>query len=347
MRVQEDEYIACGLLCPTVPRTGNSQSRLTDDPHQILIWRMRNVAASIGRSVIHYHDFQGQARAPKDGPQRVAQELPLVVNRDYNGNSVGQLGACHLSTCDILIRSYHRDFPWLSNCLKSIEKYCHGFAETVLVVPASSYGSLGPLIGLGPRIVVCRDYRDDYLGQQVTKLHADEYCGADYICHVDSDCLFYRDVSPEDLILEEKPVIALTDYDELPDDRIWQSITGRFLGRPVHANYMRRQPMVFPRWIYPELRSYAAALHGTDLETYVISQPPRGFSEFNALGAYAYAFHRDRFLWLAMRADEPNETVCKWDWSWGGLTSQIAKEVSLVLSSHSDGTHPIRPGSPD
>ena len=278
----------------------------------------------------------GQPRATKDSAKRVAKELSLIVNRNYNGDSVCHLGACHLLTCDIFIRSYHKDFLWLSNCLKSIDRYCHGFAETVLAVPNSSYGSVGILRDLGQRIVVCKDYQDDYLGQQVTKLYADEYCGADYICHVDSDCLFYRDVFPEDLIFEGKPVIALTAYDELPDDRVWKGITGRFLGRTLHANFMRRQPMVFPRWIYGELRNYTEGLHGTDLEAYVISQPPRGFSEFDALGGYAYTFHRDLFQWLTLRANEPNETVCKWYWSWGGITSQIAKEIALVLSLDSD-----------
>ena len=36
---------------------------------------------------------------------------------------------------DIVIRSYYKDFRWLEWCLRSIDRFCQGFRQVVLVVP--------------------------------------------------------------------------------------------------------------------------------------------------------------------------------------------------------------------
>src|SRR5947209_4154135 len=110
------------------------------------------------------------------------------------------------TTCDLFIRSYWKDLEWLRFCLASIQRYCHGFRSVIVVVPRSTAPWLRR-VSLPPhvRVEFCRDYPDDYLGQQVTKLLADNFSDADYICHVDSDCVFFRPTSPEDLIVDGKP----------------------------------------------------------------------------------------------------------------------------------------------
>src|SRR5712691_3849026 len=98
---------------------------------------------------------------------------------------------------DLFIRSYYKDLRWLSHCLRSVEKYTQGFRKTILVVPGSSAERLA-WSGLDLKVEahVCPDFADDYLGQQVTKLHADKYTDADFICHIDADCLFHRNITP-------------------------------------------------------------------------------------------------------------------------------------------------------
>jgi hypothetical protein len=235
-----------------------------------------------------------------------------------------------MATHDIFIRSYHRDFEWLAYCLQSIERHCSGFREVVLVVPASSRAKLDWLGLRGTRTVTCRNYETDYLGQQVTKLHADQISDADYICHVDSDWIFTRRLTPDDLFVDGRPSAGTMPVARLPSALPWPRAMQRFFGRPVAFDFMRRQPYVFPRWLYPALRRYALARHGTDLASYVLAQPPLGFSEFNALSGFAFFEHHGSFTWLDV-ADDPRAPHCRAFWSWGGLTPAIRGEIEMLL----------------
>jgi hypothetical protein len=238
-----------------------------------------------------------------------------------------------MTSVDIFIRSYYKDLRWLGWCLKSIEKYAHGFRRTILVVPSSSEPRLS-WSGLGKQITtyVCDDFPDDYLGQQVTKTHADLYTDADFICHVDSDCLFRRRVTPDDLIPDGRAAIVAASYDVLPDDIGWRRLSERFLGREVEFDFMRRQPFVYPRWIYPELRAYALRTHGVTLSDYIVSRPRRGFSEYNAMGSYAYYYRRDAFAWTLHDCRQRDESLCRWFWSWNGISAETQKEIDAILS---------------
>lgn len=182
-------------------------------------------------------------------------------------------------------------------------------------------------------LVVTPDYRDDYLGQQVTKLHADLVSDAALICHVDSDCVFERPFTPADLLLDEKPRIVMTPYRALPPTVPWRGITEAFLGTPVRYEFMRVQPLLFPRWLYGELRELALQRHGVPLAEYVLAQPPRGFSEYNALGAYAYRFHRNRFAWVDTTKSGQPAMPCRWYWSHGGLSAETREEIERILTA--------------
>lgn len=68
-----------------------------------------------------------------------------------------------------------------------------------------------------------------------------------------------------------------------------------------------------------------------DLEEYILSRPPRGFSEFNVLGAYAYKNERESFHWEEVDKEQPGQAFCRWYWSWGGLTGEIQAEIEAIL----------------
>lgn len=233
---------------------------------------------------------------------------------------------------DIVIRSYYKDFRWLSYCLRSIRKFCHGFSNVIVIIPQSSaerFRWLG--LGAGVTTVVCEDYYDDYLGQQVTKLMADSYSEADFICHLDADCVFRRAIRPPDLFVNGKPTFVITPYRVLPNSLPWQRLSEGFLGREVEFDFMRRQPLVFPRWLYRDLRQFGRRAFGITLGDYVMSRPSAGFSEYNALGAYAYYHHADAFKWVVRSVPEPEEEFCRWFWSWGGVTPKVGAEMTSIL----------------
>lgn len=242
-------------------------------------------------------------------------------------------------TCDIFIRSYSKDLPWLELCLASIRKFCKGFRRVIVVFPCASRPWLRriPAFDEGVEVRFCRDYRDDYLGQQATKLMADSFSDADFICHVDVDFIFFRTVTPEDLIAAGRPRVVMRPYSLQGRHWPWRKPTESFLGWEVTDDFMQHPPFTYPSWLYPELRSHATAIHGMDIETYVTTRPPRGFSEFNALGAFAYAHHKDRFIWVDNSRADPGEPFCRWYWTWGGIDEVVRAEINAAL-----GTEPRR-----
>jgi len=236
-------------------------------------------------------------------------------------------------TCDIVIRSYYKDFRWLDWCLRSIERFCIGFGHAILVVPEASRERLDWLGLSGDRTITCPDYADDYLGQQVTKLYADRFSDADYICHVDSDCVFVQPVRPDTLFEQGLPRLTMVPYRTLDRHVPWRGLTERFIGAPVEYEFMRSPPYMFPRWLYPALRRHVRALHGVTAEHYVLSQPPRGFSEINALAAYAYVHERDAFTWIDLSRASAPEALCRAYWSWGGIDAGTEAELEALLGA--------------
>jgi hypothetical protein len=237
-------------------------------------------------------------------------------------------------TCDIFIRSYWKDLDWLHYCLASIAKNCSGFQSVILVMPESSKPWLRRAsLPKDVRIEFCQNYKDDYLGQQVTKLFADTLSDADYICHFDSDCLLSRPIQPEDVILDGRPFIFMRSNAALGRHWPWQKPTEKFVGWSVAYDFMQRPPFIFPRWLYPRLRQHAVTAHGTDIASYVLSQPARNFSEYNALGAFAFRHYPERFRWVDVDRQTAGEPFCRWFWSWGGLDRATRAQIDAILGS--------------
>lgn len=236
-------------------------------------------------------------------------------------------------TTDILIRTYWRDLEWLQYCLRGIERFCAGFHDVIVVIPARSEPWLKRWPPLPPRVRLrlCPDYADDYLGQQVTKLFADQWSDADYICHLDADCVFARPTRPQDLTRDSLPCIFTRPVAELPRHWPWTQPTAEFLGFLPDHDYMQRQPFLYPRWIYPALRRWWEAKQDTSVADWVLSRPPRGFSEFNALGGFAHTFHRKEFAWTPIAEAGTEPEPCRWYWSWGGIDATIRCELETLL----------------
>jgi hypothetical protein len=239
---------------------------------------------------------------------------------------------------DIFIRSYWKDFEWLRFCLDSVAKYCIGFRAVVVVLPLGSEPWVRKFaIPRDVTIKWCRNYRDDYLGQQVTKLLADTFTDAAHICHVDSDCIFTRTTSPEDLLVDGKIRILHHPYALLGRHHPWREPTEKFLGWRVHDDFMQHPPFMYPRRLYAQAREHALTTHGIDLETYVTRQPARGFSEFNVLGALAWRYHHDQIHWIDTSVTAAGEPHCRWYWSWGGMDDTTRAAILRDLEIPREG----------
>jgi hypothetical protein len=236
-------------------------------------------------------------------------------------------------TCDILVRTCRKDLPWLELCLAAIDRYAQGFHSVIVVLPRSSEPWLKSRLGTLRRVRVefCRDYADDYLGQQVTKLFADTYSDAELICHIDSDCILSRPTTPEHLAPDGRPRVVMRPYALLGRHWPWRQPTQAFIGSTVEYDFMQQPPFVYPRRLYSDVRNHAQVVHGQDLESYVTGGPPRGFSEFNVLGALAYARHWEEFMWVDNSIQDPGEPYCRWYWSWEGLDSSTRRDIEALI----------------
>ena len=227
---------------------------------------------------------------------------------------------------DILIRSYRGDVGWLKYCLKSITKYCSGFGKTHLVVPEEDFELIERLSGVEKHKV--KDGCGGYLAQQYTKLCADQFSNADYILHFDSDCVFIKPSTPHLFFSAGLPIMLQEKGVESP----WRAISAQSLGWEDEYEYMRRLPIIYPRWIYPEFRDWMQQKHGMSLEAHICSHPPFGWSEFNTLGQWAKRYHKDKFDWISPQF---RETPSIQFWSWGGLEALLQRpdgSASMALA---------------
>jgi hypothetical protein len=235
-------------------------------------------------------------------------------------------------TCALVVRTWWKDLAWAQWSLASVERFARGFDEVVVILPRSSETWLRhyDLRTVGVRVDLCEDVADDYLGQQISKLHADEVTDADFICHLDSDCVFVRPVTPDALMPRGRPVVVTRAAGLMGRHWPWRESSTQFLGWPVRLDCMQRPPFVFPRWLYADVRNHCRRVHGVAIEEYVLACPPRGFSEFTVLGNLAHRFHRDAFDWVDA-ADAGTVPWCRWYWSWEGLTAETEAELQRLI----------------
>jgi hypothetical protein len=182
-------------------------------------------------------------------------------------------------TVDLFIKTCERDAPYHAQCLRSIDRFCTGFRDTV---------------------VRNGEHPKGYLDQQIVKLHADTHSDADMFLVTDSDTLFTEPVTPVSFMRDGKPIWYMTPWNaEMlahPGMKAWFDVMKNFFGEDSPAEFMRRQPFMFPREVLVGLREFCMEKHGIPIEEYVYREGV--FSEWNVLGMYCWLHHRDLFYWM-------------------------------------------------
>jgi hypothetical protein len=105
-------------------------------------------------------------------------------------------------------------------------------------------------------------------------------------------------VTPLHLLESGRPRVIYRRVEEMGRYVPGLAATREFLTVPVSHDFMQMPPYTFPRWIHPKIRAHATSQHNASLEEYVLASHSRRFSEFNVLGAYAYAYQRGAFAWV-------------------------------------------------
>lgn len=227
-------------------------------------------------------------------------------------------------TTDIFIRTYYKDLEWLKYCLRSIAKFTTGFRQVIICIPENQVKLLDSFGLTREKVVTSPVYKDDYLGQQVSKMHAFKYTDADNILFVDSDMCFTGPATPETFMQDGKPLIYKTHYSLVGDAICWKEPTEHFIRQPLAFEYMRTLPLMYRA-------ATLVAINNTipDLEIRVMGR--NSFSEFNLIGAFAELYEPGYYSLKNTETDGVPDYPRKQAWSYGGLTPEIKNELNQLL----------------
>lgn len=234
-------------------------------------------------------------------------------------------------TTDIFIRTYENDLDWLKYCLMSIQKYVVGYRQVIICIPENQRHLLDNWNLTAEKVVTCPIYKEDYLGQQVSKVLSYKYTDADSIVFIDSDSIFTKPTNLIDEMFENgKPIIYKTVYEHVGDAICWKEITEKAIGEPLKYEYMRRLPCVYLRSTLINAGNHILVTKGINIDEYIISQPERDYSEFNYLGAYSDIFENGQYRIKDTEIEGHGNDFFNQYWSWGGIEI-VKNEIEKIL----------------
>lgn len=220
-------------------------------------------------------------------------------------------------TTDLFIVTYARDFQYLEWCLRSIEKFATGFRQVWIVIPTADLNLLSEVIASFGRNnfipVLFKEWPNKGMVHHMNIIiHADAYTNSDFICHIDSDCIFTAPVTPETFIRNGKPILQYERFESIgtrhPGVLEWQKAAQNCLPFPIHYETMRQHGETYSRETYAEARRLIEQKTGKPVDEYIRSgrnEYPQEFCEFVTLGNVAIHCFHDRYH-LVDNARKPN-----------------------------------------
>ncbi len=193
----------------------------------------------------------------------------------------------------ILIVACKRDLDLLNYCLRSIEKYCSGFASIVLMVPVAEVKAFRDV----PACVELRPFEEmagkGFLHHMIQVCRADENLpDADHILHIDADTIFVDPTTPDDYVKNGRCLMVRERYEAIgkrnPNRLIWRTCVQRATGILPEFEGMTRHPNIYPRALYGHVRNVVERHLKVDFNSYVFSCEngfPQSFAEFPTLAA--------------------------------------------------------------
>lgn len=236
-----------------------------------------------------------------------------------------------MTNTDILIVSCAKHFNWLRYALLSCKRFATGFRQIKILIPDEDLSAITPLLtelsqkdGIGSRVQCYGDWPGKgFLRHEHVIMCSDEFTDADFVCHIDSDCMFTEPVTPEDYFVNGKPVMVHASFHWLVTEQqanlgMWQVAVEKAVGWIPTEETMRRHPAVHYRETYKVARRCIEEHTKMSCADYIKSCEnsfPQTFSEFPTLGAVAWKFFWSEYHWLDQGKGEwPYSKLCQW-WS--------------------------------
>jgi hypothetical protein len=153
-------------------------------------------------------------------------------------------------TCDLIVKTFPGDYPWLEYLFRSIAKYATGYRD-LLVIIEEQYKA--PPLPEGARLIRCRQYEGTSCppsrGVPIERLGAWRHSDADVLIFIDSDCVLCRpvDFQTDPTINLDRPVVLWTEWEGAGPCQKWRLPAQMALGYEPKVLTMCRYPFVFPR----------------------------------------------------------------------------------------------------
>ena len=200
----------------------------------------------------------------------------------------------------IMIVTYAKDMEFLRYCLKSIRQFAHGFAGVTLVVPEQERGQYDWVKGAEVRYFH-EETGKGMLAHEREICRADLHCpNADFIVHVDADCIFFRPVTPAAYVTGERALVMHEPYTKItnPNRHLWKHAVKRAVGIEPTSDFMLRHPNAHPRETYAATRDLVTAHTGREFGEFMLDGPntfPHRVAEFPMLGTVGTTLFPDRY----------------------------------------------------
>ena len=221
----------------------------------------------------------------------------------------------------VLTVTFDNDLKWLDKSWRSYSAFCKNYSSYNVIIDDHEedceqsrgfleYNNISYHVDTKAKYIPV-----GYVRQQYMKFNCDKYVpeDTDWICHVDSDSLFYAEHTPDIYFGKSgKPIMLIESYEAIEQNHSgesnehWRDIITKALklDEPVEYEFMRRMPLVYPKWLFEEVREWFIENHNMSVFEYL--QDVDNFTEYNFLGAYCWKYHHDLYEWVDI-ADEKSE----------------------------------------
>lgn len=243
----------------------------------------------------------------------------------------------------LFIRTWENDLPWLRTCLDSVDRYWKSDFKPVIVATPECFHGVPPKFNIpdhGSSLHFEEKWNDQRRGSVYIGVHADIYCDQDPILFTDSDCMFTRNCSADDMVKDGKICLYGDPYASLmlranpPDHNCftwYRRISIEVLGIDPEAEYMRRHPFLFHKSTIQGLRLEMLSRMKVPLRELMERYHSGYFSEFNLLSAYALKHEPDLYTFVDV-AVAPAPFVRQFhSWSESPTSLDVGREVKSIL----------------
>lgn len=251
------------------------------------------------------------------------------------------------------ISSYAKDFPWLRCCLFSLAKFARGFNPPTVCVEAHEAAEARQIcaqVNPEARVVVKDGRRGQGMMRAMLAMMSCDVLAPDNDVSwlLGSDCIAFREFTPEMYCVDGKPAMLWNTYQEISSP--WGGDTSRVLGFDCPWETMRRLPLGYPKELFPRVRAHVESVAQREFEDflYYFSIGGNKVSESNIMGGYAKKFMPELYTWLRASPDCPeyvkyrgpdSDGILQW-WSWGGFDRPAETCVNYAPGKNSAGQTP-------